>query len=104
MTRLECSASNCYYNDDRHCCKGDIMVEGKDAKNAQGTCCASFREKRGDAARNAMNSPKNNIKVDCKASNCKHNKDCKCEADHIGIGSQNACKCKDTECMTFCCK
>lgn len=104
MTRLDCSVANCYYNEDRCCCKGDIKVDGHDAQRAQGTCCASFREKKGTAARNAVNAPSKNIEVDCKACNCVHNEDCKCAADHIGIGGSKACQCGETECMTFCCK
>ena len=104
MTRLDCSVTNCHFNEDRCCCKGDIVVDGKEAKRAQGTCCASFREKRGDSARNAVNEPDKNIEVDCQACNCVHNEDCKCAADHIGIGGSGACKCGETEGMTFCCK
>ena len=105
MTRLECSAMNCMYNEDRYCCKGDIKVEGKDATNASGTCCSSFKERKGNAMSNAVREPSKNIDVDCKACNCVHNKDCKCAADHIGIGGgSNACKCQETECMTFYCK
>ena len=90
MTRLECAVTNCFYNDDKCCCKGDIMIEGRGAQNAKDTCCSSFREKRGD--------------VDCKACNCVHNKDCKCDAEKIGITGTKACHCAETECMTFCCK
>lgn len=104
MTKLQCSAANCFYNEDKCCCKGDIMVEGKDAKNAWGTCCASFREKKNDSARNAVLKPDKNVEVDCHACNCVHNKDCKCEAEHIGIGGSHACQCGQTECMSFCCK
>lgn len=32
MTKLECSVKNCVYNEEPYCCKGDIMVEGRDAK------------------------------------------------------------------------
>lgn len=104
MTKLECSATNCYYNEDKYCCKGDIMVDGREVDHAGGTCCASFRERKGDTARNRTQQPSRTIDVDCKACNCVHNEDCKCAADHIGIGGSTACKCQDTECMTFCCK
>ena len=104
MTKLQCSAMNCYYNEDKYCCKGDMMVEGKGAKNAQDTCCSSFRERKGDSARNSVGEPKPNIDVDCHACNCVHNDDCKCNADHIGIGGSQACECRETECMSFCCK
>ena len=43
MTKLECSVKNCVYNEEPYCCKGDIMVEGRDAKNTSETACASFK-------------------------------------------------------------
>lgn len=104
MTKLQCSATNCCYNDDRYCSKGDIMVEGRGAKNAKDTCCSSFQERRGDSARNSVGKATPEIDVDCRASNCVHNEDCKCNADHIGIGGVRACQCGETECMSFCCK
>lgn len=104
MTKLKCSVMNCFYNDDKFCCKGDIMVEGNGAKTAQGTCCSSFRERTGDTARNLAGHPRKNIEVDCQACNCVHNEDCKCAADSIGIGGSGACDCRETECMTFSCK
>lgn len=103
MTKLQCMVTSCYYNEDKLCSKGDIMVDGKNAKDAGGTCCSSFKE-RTTGASNSMRSPKNEIEVDCKACNCVHNEDCKCAADHIGIAGNNACQCQETECMTFCCK
>ena len=38
MTKLECSVDNCMYNEDQCCCKGDILITGKDAKNTSETC------------------------------------------------------------------
>ena len=48
MTKLECSVKNCVYNEEPYCCKGDIMVEGRDAKNTSETACASFQERTKD--------------------------------------------------------
>ena len=31
MAELRCSVENCTYNNDRYCCKGDIMVAGRHA-------------------------------------------------------------------------
>ena len=104
MTKLECSVTNCFYNSDRCCCKGDIKIEGSGAERASGTCCSSFRERKDGMARNAVGEPSKNIEVACKACNCVHNEDCKCDAEHIGIGGSGACHCQDTECMSFCCK
>lgn len=107
MTRLDCSVVNCIYNTDHCCGKGDIMVEGSSAKTSRETCCSSFKEKREGSAGNSCScSPKEDIKVNCKAKNCKFNDqdDCRCTADHIGIAGGNACHCTDTECASFCCE
>lgn len=104
MTKLDCSVLNCFYNEDRYCSKGDIMVGGKDATESRSTCCESFRERKEDGAANAVCHPKKEIEVDCKACNCVYNKECKCSADRIGIGGNNACDCKETECKTFTCR
>ena len=45
MTMLDCSVTGCVYNEDRCCCKGDIKVEGRDAKNTADTCCGGFKER-----------------------------------------------------------
>ncbi|MDE6903378.1 MAG: DUF1540 domain-containing protein [Lachnospiraceae bacterium] len=104
MTRLVCSATNCLYNDDRYCCKGDIQIEGEGATTSNATCCSSFRERKGEMGRNAAMEPTRDIEIDCKACHCKYNEDCRCTADQIGIGGSHACKCQETECMTFCCQ
>ena len=40
MAYLDCSVKSCTYNnEDGCCCKGDIQVEGREATEAQSTCC-----------------------------------------------------------------
>lgn len=102
MTTLQCTAVNCRYNEDKYCCKGDIMVEGKDAMAAGETCCSSFVERGTDNAC-SCGAPKKEIQVACKACNCTHNENDCCKADHIGIAGTGACTCQETQCMTFCC-
>ncbi|MGN1146060.1 MAG: DUF1540 domain-containing protein, partial [Acetatifactor sp.] len=46
MADLKCAVTNCTYNDDCYCCKGDIMVGGKHACRHEDTCCESFAQKR----------------------------------------------------------
>lgn len=104
MTQLKCSAQTCMYNEEQYCCKGDIMVEGRDAKEPSGTCCASFRERGEGSATNSMEHPSRNIDVDCEAVQCVFNDDCKCSAREIGIAGSHACECEDTECASFECK
>ena len=102
MTILDCSVNGCVYNEDHCCCKGDIMVVGKDAKHIRETCCGSFQERGSSAASNAAKRVSKMNDVSCEACNCTFNKDKKCSAEHIGIAGGNACRCAETECASFC--
>ncbi len=104
MTRLECSVTNCMYNDENCCCKGDILVTGKEAKNTSETCCGSFHERKGWGAKNMVGHKSEHIDVDCEAVKCKFNEACKCSADRIGIVGGNATAICDTQCASFCCQ
>lgn len=103
MTQLKCSAQTCMYNEDRYCCKGEILVEGRDAKESGSTYCASFRERGEGRMSNSMVHPTKNVDVDCEAVSCVFNEGCKCSANEIGIGGSHACQCQDTECASFQC-
>ncbi len=104
MTKLDCSVTGCVYNEDRCCCKGDIIVEGSEAKENSGTCCGSFKEKGSSSASNAVKNMSKDIDVSCEACHCKYNENKKCAAEHIGIAGGNACTCAETECASFECK
>lgn len=104
MTQLKCSAQTCMYNEDHYCCKGDVMVEGKNATDSTGTCCSSFRERTDASATNTVGHPSRNIAVDCKAEKCAFNEECKCTAREISITGSHACTSTDTECASFECK
>lgn len=103
MTFLDCAVKGCVYNADNCCCKGDIMVEGHQAKKTEETCCGSFNERGADRMQNVTGRMSKEIEVSCEACNCTFNKDKKCGAEHIGIAGQNACTCGETECASFCC-
>ena len=45
MTILDCSVTGCMYNEANCCHKGNIKVEGEDAKESEDTCCGSFAER-----------------------------------------------------------
>ena len=105
MTFLDCSVTGCVYNEDRCCCKGDIKVAGSEAKHNNETCCASFKERRGDSAGNVAKRISKVIDVTCEACTCVFNEERKCSAEHIGIAGGNACTCQETECASFrCCE
>ena len=74
MTFLDCSVTGCTYNADHCCCKGEIRVEGQQAKRTEDTCCASFKERKGNET-NALKRVSKEIEVCCDACNCKFNED-----------------------------
>lgn len=101
MAELKCTVTNCGYNKDKLCCKGDITVGGKSACTTDETCCESFREKKADSYSNAMDNPCRTISIDCEARNCMYNKESKCYADHVDIKGSGASDCQETACATF---
>ena len=69
MAYLDCSVKSCTYNnEDGCCCKGDIQVEGREATEAQSTCCGSFKDRgTNGAACNALKDVSKEIDVACEA-------------------------------------
>lgn len=100
MAELKCVVENCTYNNDKYCCKGDIMVGGKEAQKENDTCCESFKDRTGESASNAMN-PCRTISIDCEAVKCVYNTNYKCYAEHVDIKGCGACDCGETACATF---
>lgn len=102
MAELKCGVTNCTYNSENFCCKGDIMVGGTSAMSSEETCCESFRdEKNKMTAKNSLNHPSKTISIDCEAVKCIYNTNYKCYADHVDIKGCGACDCKETNCATF---
>lgn len=101
MAELKCSVTNCGYNNENCCCKGDITVGGKCACTSDETCCESFRDSQRDSYMNALDRPCKTISIDCEATNCVYNKDLRCYADHVDISGCGAADCKETLCNTF---
>ena len=101
MTRLECSVKNCVHNADDCCCRGAILVDGQQAKTAEGTCCASFDESKGGLFKNLFKTPETKLTVACDAVQCAYNRENRCEAGAICICGDGACGCEETRCRTF---
>lgn len=103
MADLKCGVENCTYNEDRCCCKGDIMVGGNHACCTDDTCCESFAQKREghDAYTSSLSHPSNTISIDCEAVKCVYNSNYKCIANHVDIKGCGACDCRETACATF---
>ena len=102
MTILDCSVTGCMYNEANCCHKGNIKVEGEDAKKVK-IPLRKFCGTWGPMRKNVTGDAPKNIEVACCAANCVFNKEEKCSADHIGIAGGNACNCRETECASFCC-
>ena len=103
MAELKCAVENCTYNDQRLCCKGDIMVGGKHACDCDETCCESFAQQREgmDSFKSSVTHPSSTISIDCEAVKCIYNSNYKCHADHVDIKGSGACDCGQTACATF---
>lgn len=101
MTMLECSVRNCVHNSDNCCCKGAILVDGHEAKDTEGTCCASFDENQGGIFTNLFKTPEKKLEIACDAVKCVYNEDNRCTAGKIDISGNGACNCGETRCATF---
>ncbi len=104
--KLECQVTACQHYRDNLCCLKGIQVEGPAARESGQTCCASFEERHnGSWGENstAQREPSVESSIDCKATHCVYNRDCRCEADCVCVG----CLCgnvtvkSETECCTF---
>ena len=101
MTILDCSVTGCMYNEANCCHKGNIKVEGEDAKESEDTCCGSFEENRGGLFRNLFKTPESKLMVDCDVMNCLYNDDHQCRAERITIAGDGARAAGQTECASF---
>ena len=101
MAQLDCAVTNCGYNKECYCCKGDIMVGGKHACHEEETCCESFIDGKKDSFTSALEHPSRTISIDCEAVKCVYNSNYKCVSDHVDIKGCGACDCRETSCATF---
>ena len=101
MAELRCGVDSCAYNQDKYCCKGDIMVGERNSCCPDETCCESFRTKGGDAYTSSIHHPSRTISIDCEAVKCKYNSNYRCVATQVNIDGAGAKKSSDTCCGTF---
>lgn len=101
MPELRCTVQTCLHNKQNYCDLEAIDVDGSTAKNADDTCCKSFVERKGDSYSNVTGEASPKAEVDCKATECCYNRDCRCEAGKISVEGSKACQSEQTECATF---
>lgn len=101
MAELKCGAENCYFNKEKYCCKGDIMVGGKHAETKDCTCCDSFVVRKSDSYSSALSHPSPTISIDCEAVKCIYNANYRCQAEHVDIKGGSAETSAETICSTF---
>ena len=109
MPELKCTVQTCTHNHQFLCDLDQIQVGGDAAKTAGETCCDSFQERKEGSYMNmaediSAKKPSDTASIDCKAEECKYNKDCDCHAGKISVEGSTACHCSGTECATFCCR
>lgn len=100
MSKLQCTAQNCMYNKEKNCCRGEILVEGREATDISETCCGSFHE-RTCGCSNDMQTARQEVEIRCEAKDCRHNSFGQCKASSVGISGTHACHCEETECTAF---
>ena len=101
MPKVYCSASTCVHNTDNCCCLFNVDIDGRGAKKAFDTECASFYE-RHDNQNCSCESSCGCSQISCEATKCVHNEDKSCIASQIDVSGVGASKCSQTECDTFC--
>ena len=101
MPELRCTVQTCTHNNNFYCDLDGIVVGGNSAKRAEETCCDSFEERKGDSYSNVTGEASATSTIDCKATDCTYNDNCKCHAGKISVEGSNACRCGQTECATF---
>ena len=101
MTDLGCSVTNCTYNEDRLCCRREIKVGGKSARDCSDTCCCSYVEKGCGCAKNSSMEPGKKTEIACDATNCTYNNSMVCHAPHVNVKTSKDVTHGETECASF---
>lgn len=95
MAKINCSAKNCLYNNEKFCSRNQIAVERK-------TSCDSFeymdKNYNVEIADFSLNDNKD---IWCDAVKCKYQETGKCYAKEIKVGNPKASSSVETNCQTF---
>lgn len=111
MPNIKCCANNCAYNKRNTCFKGKVNVEGLFTRSKLGTFCESFKTPKEQAMfefelgsemlEDTTLSENVKTSVICSANYCYFNKNNRCNANNISVGTSNARYRSETECDSF---
>ena len=104
MTRLNCTVTNCVYNEHELCVREGIHVDGKNARTKHNTCCSSFSNgtsTTGYSNSTASSAARPETDVRCEACDCTYNEDRCCCAPQVSVCGCGARECAETDCDTF---
>ncbi len=106
MSEIKCAATNCGFNENFHCHKKHIKVEGLFSRSKLGTFCQSFRNPVDEnmfkeEMADEIFEDEQGVVIGCSANYCIYNKDNYCKAKKINVGSKNAKYRSETQCDSF---
>ncbi len=110
MPHICCNANNCAYNRQNTCFKNKVNVEGLFTRSKLGTFCESFKSPNeramfefelGHEIIEDTLAEDTSTSISCSANYCYFNKNNKCNAKNIKVGTQNARYRSETECDSF---
>ena len=104
MPELRCDVHSCTHNKNMYCDLDKIEVGGSNAKTPKDTSCNSFVERKEGTYSNSIKEASAKASIDCKATTCTYNKECKCYAGKIDVSGNAACRKDETCCSSFQCK
>lgn len=99
MTQLDCTATQCRYNDNKMCCRAGITVEGIDARKCEETYCGNYEVGKDGCACNSVNEPNGVTDITCDAMKCVYNKNKMCNAGSVDIVTSSGVG--QTKCESF---
>lgn len=100
MAQINCTVTNCYFNNRQGCTAPSIEVDGKKAEKSRLTSCNTFIEQK-PGIRSSVSEPKSDTDIKCEAVKCIYNKSEHCNASDILVNGRNASVPEETCCSTF---
>lgn len=85
MTQLDCTATQCRYNDNKLCVRAGITVEGADAHRSDETYCGNYEIGKDGCACNAAGASDGVTDIRCDATTCRYNERRACRAGSVDI-------------------